>query len=138
MLGEETQDAETPIEIAAKQRSKQRSLQNIEPYKWKTGQSGNPAGRKPGPTLKEWVRQRLLEMDDNDRAEFLKTVPREIVWKMAEGNPKDETTVKIKNISDVLDELENVRPTPKGQSMEVEPPIQNTEQGGGVGNVPAE
>jgi len=56
------------------------------------GVSGNPAGRPKGPTLKEWVRRRLLEMTDEERKEFLKGVPLELQWKMAEGNPAQDLT----------------------------------------------
>lgn len=78
------------------------STKHLEAYKWKKGVSGNPNGRPKGPTLKEWVRQRLLEMDDDERADFLKTVPREVIWRMAEGMPKQETEVSGELVSKVI------------------------------------
>jgi hypothetical protein len=55
------------------------------------GVSGNPNGRPKGKTLKEWVRDRLMNMTDEERIEFLKTVPLDVQWKMAEGMPKQDT-----------------------------------------------
>ena len=79
--------------IAVKQRQNQgrrvspNSLANLVPYIFKPGQSGNPKGRPKGKTLKEWVRERLLTMTDEERVKFLGGMPRDIVWRMAEGNP---------------------------------------------------
>jgi hypothetical protein len=53
----------------------------------------NPAGRPKGPTLKEWVRNRLMSMTDEERVEFLKNVPLDIQWKMAEGMPQTNTDI---------------------------------------------
>ena len=57
------------------------------------GVSGNPLGRPKGQTLKEYVRAWLANMTEEEKSEFLKSVPRELVWKMAEGNPANETDV---------------------------------------------
>ena len=60
---------------------------HLAPYQFKPGQSGNPKGKKPGKSLKEWVREKLLTMNEEERIVFLRGVPRDIVWRMAEGNP---------------------------------------------------
>lgn len=57
------------------------------------GVSGNPNGRPRGKTLKEWVRDRLMNMTDEERIEFLKTVPLDVQWKMAEGMPKQDSDI---------------------------------------------
>jgi len=70
----------------------------LKPYQWKKGQSGNPTGRKIGSkSLKQWVREYFHQLDDEEKMEFLKEVPPDLAWKMAEGNPetKIESTVDL-------------------------------------------
>ena len=55
--------------------------------RWKKGQSGNPKGRPPGKTLKEYTRERLATMTDEERIKFLNSIPAELAWRMSEGNP---------------------------------------------------
>ena len=57
---------------------------------WKKGQTGNPLGRPKGKTLKEWCREFLAKMTDEERDIFMEGIPKEVVWKMAEGNPANE------------------------------------------------
>ena len=54
----------------------------------------NPSGRPPGKTLKEFAREMLMTMTDEQKVEYLKKLPPEIVWRMAEGNPHNTQETK--------------------------------------------
>ena len=69
----------------------------LQPYTWKKGQSGNPAGRPPGKTLKEFAREYLMSLPDDEKVEYLASLPTDIVWKMAEGNPANATALTGKD-----------------------------------------
>jgi hypothetical protein len=72
---------------------------NILPYMWKKGQSGNPAGRPKGKTMKEYAKEMLACQTEEERQEFLHGLPKEVIWKMAEGNATSNdnlnATVKV-------------------------------------------
>jgi hypothetical protein len=68
---------------------------NIAPFMWKKGQSGNILGRPKGKTMKEWAREYMERMTDEERDEFMEGIPKEVIWKMAEGNPKQDVDSKV-------------------------------------------
>lgn len=76
---------------------KQRKLQPIAKYTWKKGQSGNPAGRPKGKTLKEFAREYLASLPDDEKIDYLTTLPESLVWQMAEGNPENKTKLDVDN-----------------------------------------
>lgn len=55
------------------------------PWLWKKGQSGNPAGRPKTKTLKEYAREMLAAMTDEEREEFFHGIDKKTIWEMAEG-----------------------------------------------------
>lgn len=65
---------------------------NNRPWLWKKGQSGNLKGRPKGKTLKEYAREYLSKMTDEERDEWLDGLNKETVWKMAEGLPQQDIT----------------------------------------------
>lgn len=64
------------------------------PWLFKKGQSGNPKGKPKGTfSLKTYAKKYLQEMTDEEKIEFMEGLPKEVIWKMAEGNPKQDTDV---------------------------------------------
>ena len=76
------------------------------PWLWKKGQSGNIMGRPKGKTMKEYAKQYLERMTDEERDEWLEGLDKKIVWEMSEGKPKQdmevtgEVTTKIVSIDE--------------------------------------
>jgi len=95
-----------------KQSSNKPSTKHLQPFQWKKGQSGNIKGRPAGKTLKEWTRDRLERMTDDERDAFLEGMPKEAVWKMVEGNPHQSSDAKVevtlpKPIDDVAEKKDD-------------------------------
>ena len=65
----------------------------LKAYQWVKGQSGNPGGR-PKKSMKDFAREFLSQMSEEDRVEYFKSVSPETVWKMAEGNPHQDNRME--------------------------------------------
>ena len=64
----------------------------LQAHVYKKGQSGNPGGR-PKNTLKEYSKQKLANMTEEEREEFLSGIDKRIIWEMAEGKAEAKTDV---------------------------------------------
>ena len=88
---------------------------NNRPWLFKKGQSGNPSGRRKGSiSMKEFAKKYLETLPDDKKIEFLEGLPKDIIWKMAEGNPHSSTDAKVevkipKPLTDVLDYDSNTK-----------------------------
>ncbi len=66
---------------------------SAKPWLWKKGQSGNIMGRPKGKTMKEYAKEYLERMTDDERDEWLEGINKDKVWEMAEGKARQDTDV---------------------------------------------
>lgn len=72
------------------------------PWLWKKGQSGNIMGRPKGKTMKEYAKQYLERMTDDERDEWLEGIEKDKVWEMAEGKAKQDIEANVTVESKVI------------------------------------
>jgi hypothetical protein len=68
---------------------------------FKNGNPGSP-GRPKGKTLKEFAREMLMSMSDEEKIKYLKALPPELVWRMSEGNPHQTSDTEAKFSSSII------------------------------------
>jgi hypothetical protein len=86
---------QSPHDILEAEKRKPKT-EHLAPYQWKKGQSGNMKGRPKGKTMKEWARDFISKMTDEERDEWMHGLSKETIWRMAEGNPETKADIKIK------------------------------------------
>ncbi len=80
--------------------------ENVEPHKWKKGQSGNPAGRKPGKNLRTVLREMLeeeIEVKIEGQPDKVKKVFSEVILRRLIKAANDGEGWAIKEIFDRVD-----------------------------------
>ena len=101
---------ENTHEILEKEKEKRLKEAPILPYMWKKGQSGNPAGRPKGKTMKEYARELLECQTEEERQEFLHGLSKDIIWQMAEGRPDAKNEVKGDlNVNMVIEDSDKIK-----------------------------
>lgn len=75
------------------EQGKNKGWDNIKPYQYKKGQSGNPSGRPKGISLKEYAKMKFNTMTDDEKEDFLNGLDKDKIWEMGEGKPETRTDV---------------------------------------------
>jgi len=66
------------------------------------GNTANPNGRPKGQSLKEFAREYLMSLPPESKKVYLDALPREMVWKMAEGQPHMTQTTAMEGVVNLI------------------------------------
>lgn len=81
---------------------KEQREEQIKPWQFKKGQSGNPKGRPPGKSMKERAKVMLNAMTEEEEQEFFNGIDKRTIWEMAEGKPKQDMEVSGEVVAKII------------------------------------
>lgn len=119
------------MEEELKEQAEISKAERIAPWQFKKGQSGNPAGRPPGKSLKERARVMLQAMTPEEEQEFLMGIDKRTIWEMAEGKAKQDMSAEVNATMNVIVPVEVAKAfeiTPTKDEFNTEASGSNTEQ----------
>lgn len=77
--------------------------EQLKPFLFKKG--NKLGGRKPGKTMKEYARDYLSNMSEEDRVVYLNNLGKDLIWQMAEGRPEQklggELNLKVEKLEEI-------------------------------------
>lgn len=114
------QELEEEVAEEQQENTKKERYAHLKEWQFKPGVSGNPNGRPKGAiSLKQWAKNYIQTLSDEERLEFLAGMDKRTIWEMAEGKPKQENELTGNlTISQVLDQLDNDGQPPEEQTVE--------------------
>lgn len=91
------------MEEAQEQLQNSKVPKQLQRYIFKKGVSGNPGGRPVGSkSMKQYAREYLEALPEEDRIEFLNSVDHKTIWEMSEGKPKQDLDVSGEITSKII------------------------------------
>lgn len=78
----------------------------LKPFIFKKGNKASPGRTKD--TMKDFARKYFKDLSTEERYEFLNSIAPDVVWKMAEGQPKQEVESELNLKVEKLEEIQKV------------------------------